>query len=61
MCALQTLIPVLGDWATSLFNDLNPNNRFALIVILVGCATVALLIPVRYATRVDPIAMLRAE
>jgi len=27
----------------------------------VSCATIALLIPVRRATRVDPIAMLRAE
>jgi hypothetical protein len=39
MSEFQTAIPMLADWATSLFNDLNPNNRFALIVILVGCAT----------------------
>src|SRR5262249_25222246 len=31
------------------------------VVILVCCAFLALLIPVRRATRVDPIAMLRAE
>src|SRR5689334_10471765 len=39
MNALLTRIPLLADWATSALNDLNPNNRFALIVIVVGCAT----------------------
>jgi hypothetical protein len=34
-----TKLPLLGDWATSALNDLNPNNRFALIVVVVGCAT----------------------
>jgi putative ABC transport system permease protein len=31
------------------------------VAILVGCATVALLIPVHHATRVDPMVALRAE
>jgi hypothetical protein len=34
-----TRIPLLADWATSAWNDINPNNRFALIVVVVGCAT----------------------
>jgi hypothetical protein len=34
-----TGIPLLADWATSALNDLNPNNRFALIVVVIGCAT----------------------
>lgn len=39
MNAWLTKIPLLADWATSALNDLNPNNRFALIVVVVGCAT----------------------
>jgi len=31
------------------------------VAVLLGCATVALLIPLRRATRVDPVAVLRAE
>jgi hypothetical protein len=34
-----TRIPLLADWATSTWNDINPNNRFALVVVVVGCAT----------------------
>src|SRR3954468_44278 len=33
------LIPLLADWATSALSDLDPKNRFALIVVIVGCAT----------------------
>ena len=47
-----------------LLYDVPPFDPIALgssVAILVGCATIALLIPVRHATRVDPIAMLRAE
>ena len=39
MNAWLTNIPLLADWAASALNDLNPNNRFALIVVVVGCAT----------------------
>jgi hypothetical protein len=39
MNAWTTGTPLLADWATSAWNDLNPNNRFALIVVVVGCAT----------------------
>ncbi len=39
MNAWLTKIPVLADWATSFLSELNPNNRFALIVVVVGCAT----------------------
>jgi hypothetical protein len=39
MNAWLTGTALLADWATSAWNDLNPNNRFALIVVIVGCAT----------------------
>ena len=39
MNAWLTTTPLLADWATSFLTDLNPNNRFALIVIVVGCGT----------------------
>jgi len=39
MSAWLTTIPLLADWATWALNDLNPNNRFALLVVVVGCAT----------------------
>ena len=32
-------IPLLGDWATSAVSELEPGQRFALIVVVVGCAT----------------------
>src|SRR3954452_18868201 len=32
-------ILLLADWATSALSDLDPKNRFALIVVVVGCAT----------------------
>jgi predicted permease len=47
-----------------LLYDVPPFDPIALgsaVVILVCCATIALLIPVHHATRVDPITMLRAE
>jgi hypothetical protein len=34
-----TRIPLLADWATSALTDLDPRMRFALIVVVVGCAT----------------------
>jgi hypothetical protein len=34
---LQTAL--LADWATSTLNDLDPNKRFALMVVAIGCAT----------------------
>src|SRR4051812_29689283 len=33
------IIPVLADWATSALSELNPNNRVAVILVVVGCAT----------------------
>lgn len=47
-----------------LLYDISPFDPIAIgsaVAILVGCATIALLIPVRHATRVDPLDMLRAE
>jgi hypothetical protein len=39
MHAWLTKIPILADWATSALSDLDPNKRFSLIVVVVGCAT----------------------
>jgi putative ABC transport system permease protein len=48
----------------NLLYGLQPFDPIALggaVAILVGCATIALLIPVHHATRVDPMVVLRAE
>jgi putative ABC transport system permease protein len=48
----------------TLLYGLQPFDPVALggaVAVLAGCATVALLIPVHHATRVDPIIALRAE
>ena len=39
MNAWLTSIPLLADWATSALSDLDPNKRFSLIVVVIGCAT----------------------
>ncbi|HVT26727.1 MAG TPA: hypothetical protein VHE81_01805 [Lacipirellulaceae bacterium] len=39
MNALLSKAPLLADWWTSTFGNLEPNQRFALIVVIVGCAT----------------------
>src|SRR4051794_18132854 len=39
MNAYLTGIPLLADWATNALSELNPNNRVAVIVVVVGCAT----------------------
>jgi hypothetical protein len=40
MNAWLTRIPLLADWATNtVFEGLDPSKRFALIVVLIGCAT----------------------
>jgi hypothetical protein len=39
MNAFLNRIPLLADWATSALSDLDPSKRFALIVVVIGCAT----------------------
>jgi hypothetical protein len=39
MNAWITKTPMLADWATSALSDLDSSKRFALIVVVVGCAT----------------------
>src|SRR6187431_3359171 len=39
MSTLLLGVPLLADWATSALSDLDPSKRFALIVVVVGCAT----------------------
>jgi predicted permease len=57
-------IVLVGRVLRGLLYDVAPFDPIALassIAIVVGCAAIALLIPVRHATRVDPIAMLRGD
>jgi hypothetical protein len=39
MNAFLTTIPLFADWATTALSQLDPGQRFALIVVIVGCAT----------------------
>jgi hypothetical protein len=39
MNASLNRIPVLADWASSALSELDPSDRFALVIIIVGCAT----------------------
>jgi hypothetical protein len=39
MNTLLSGAPLLADWATSALSELDPDKRFALIVVVVGCAT----------------------
>ena len=39
MNALSSGNLLLADWATSTLSDLDPNKRFALITVVIGCAT----------------------
>jgi hypothetical protein len=39
MSACLTRIPLLANWATSTLSELDPSKRFALIVVVIGCAT----------------------
>ena len=57
-------IIVVGQLVRGVLNGMPAFDTVALggaVAIVVGCATVALLIPVRRATRVDPMVALRAE
>ncbi len=39
MCTWLLNTPLLADWWTSAFSNLEPKERFALIVVVIGCAT----------------------
>jgi len=39
MYAWLNQIPCLADWGTDIFSRLDPDNNFALIVVVVGCLT----------------------
>lgn len=57
-------IVLVGRLLRGLLYDVAPFDFIALgspVATFVGCAAIALLIPVRHAAHVDPIAMLRAE
>jgi ABC-type antimicrobial peptide transport system permease subunit len=56
--ALALLLASVGVYAMPPFDPIALGGAAA---ILVGCATIALLVPVRRATRVDPTVALRAE
>jgi ABC-type antimicrobial peptide transport system permease subunit len=57
---IMVVVRLLGN----LLYGVQPFDAIALggaVVMLIGCATIALLIPVHHATRVDPMVALRAE
>jgi hypothetical protein len=39
MSILSADLPLLADWATSAWSDIDASKRFALIVVVIGCAT----------------------
>ena len=39
MSALLQNFPLLADWATGVWGDINSNNQFVLLVVAIGCAT----------------------
>lgn len=58
--AVRSAVRLLRGW----LHEVPPFDTIALggaVAVLMGCATVALLIPVRGATRVDPVVALHAE
>jgi ABC-type antimicrobial peptide transport system permease subunit len=57
---ITLVVRVLRGWLFGV-PPFDPIALAGAVAILMGCATVALLIPVRRATRVDPVVALRAE
>jgi hypothetical protein len=39
MNALLWGSPLLADWGSEIFSGLDPSKRFALVVVVIGCAT----------------------